>query len=107
MGTGTELWDRFNEKHGVIYLVKYGTCNSEYVQETVKPLENQRHQMDFDEVKVIDSEIKNKLRKVVEAFQMRKKKRMLNRQGGFDLLWIYMQLRGGDGRGTTYPALPA
>ena len=63
--------------------------------------------MDFDQVKVIDSEIKNKQRKVVEAFQMRKKKRMLKRQGGFNLLWIYMQLRGGDGRCTTYPSTPS
>ena len=55
------------------------------------------HQIDFDQVNVNDRKIRNKQVKVVEAIHTRKRKLTLNRQGGFDLQWIYMHLQWGGG----------
>ena len=50
------------------------------------------HKFDFDIVKIIDSENKEKMRKVVEAIHIRMHWPGLKRQGGYNLQPVYTEL---------------
>ncbi|XP_013411770.1 uncharacterized protein LOC106174656 [Lingula anatina] len=103
------------EQCGVIYSVKCGTCQGEYIGETGRPLATRMkehkdsvaknnwksalgehtckhpgHHIDFDSLKVIDRENWTFQRKIAEAVHIRTKQPDLNRQGGYDLPAIYL-----------------
>ena len=58
------------------------------------------HQIDLDQIKVIGSEIRKKQRKVAETIHTRKRKLVLNRQGGYDqpCMDLHIAAFGGGGR---------
>ena len=109
----------------MVYSSRCGTCEAEYVGETIRPLatrikehkdsvmkkntksalgehviNNPGHDIEFEKVKVIDSECRNLQRKVKEAIHIRERNPSLNRQIGYELPWIYTVVLQGDKGGT-------
>ena len=112
------------KKTGVIYNIKCMNCDKEYIGETARPLgrrleEHKKlatsavcehqittgHRMDWDSVKILESDAVDFRRKVKEAINIRHHSPALNRDPGIDLPAVYNHLLSRDSSGHLAPEL--
>ena len=104
-------------KCGTIYHVSCGTCDDFYVGETARALgkryrkhsesddksavlehlKSSGHSLSFDDMRVLASETNYNARKIREAVEIFKAKPTLNRDQGFDVAPVLLQLLPGRG----------
>ena len=116
-----------SRKTGVVYNIQCKDCDHEYIGETGRTLgagvdehrklatsavhEHMRttgHRIEWNKVKVIDTEPVEHRRRTKEAIHIRQRRPALNRDTGADLPAIYSSLLSRDRSGhvTTEPLLP-